>query len=95
MKLAAILAASLALATPVVAQTVSGRIDWKKPVIGVDYPAPAQQEKLIEDVALPVEIHLHDSASALPPRPPCEEPVEKAPGDVAPPPNPAPCPQPR
>lgn len=82
------LAASFALAAPVLAQPPTSRTDWTKPVTGVDAPVQATSA---EDRTLAVTVELvstkagrHDAGPPKPP--PCEPPVSKTKAGALPPP---------
>ncbi len=88
MKLSLVLAASFALAAPVLAQPPSGRTDWTKPVTGVDAPVVTTSA---EDRTLAVTVELISTKAspndAGPPKPPpCEPPAMKSSEAALPPP---------
>lgn len=97
--------AAFVVTAPALAQPPSGRIDWTKPVIGVDGPETLRRA-FEKEQALPIEVYSADELVAAaspsvqefiqslstPLPPPCETPVANSP--AAKPPAPAPCPAP-
>jgi len=94
MKLIPVVSGLVLLSAPALAQT-SPRIDWNKPVIGVDAPTRVAAE----EVTLPVQVLTIDHAKTEPsgdalatPLPPPCEPTPTANTPAAKPAGPGPCP---
>jgi hypothetical protein len=98
------LAALATLTGHATGQPPSTRVDWTKPVIGVDAPTPPTPEKMdvpldliyagpmLKPPLIPPIVIENPEAAAAPLPPPCEAPLPRTPAQPPGPPAPAPAP---